>query len=342
VSKHLNQSETCPICREPFKNKKLLPNRVIWNMIEDAEVYCFSYNSSHVEKAGDFCEWFGQLKNGKKHYDKCQFVKTKCPHIGCEDIFLRRSLPEHIENCLHRLIPCKWCRLRKKVDNLDAHLLACPKRPVPCSNNCLDENGIVQSFRPHEINNHRSTICPLELIDCKFATAGCQKKIQRRHMSLHENDAGVHLNCLLNALQTAQTKICQMDKVIKSLISDGVTAELIFYVNISQLNSNITSHTIDVSGHKFYLELKPNNGWHLLYLELVEDPNRDFSSFNAKVVFTVVSFIDIDYAREFNHTYLGTGGRGFVKYIPTRVLENEGFIDDDGEITLKAKINIRL
>jgi hypothetical protein len=227
----------------------LLPNRIICNMIEDSEVHCFSYKSSHSEKAGDFCEWYGLLKNGKKHYDQCQFVKIECPHIGCDDVILRRSLPGHIEHCPHRLIPCEWCRLRKKVDALDAHLLVCSKRPISCPNNCLDENGILRFFRPREIDHHR-TLCPMELIDWKFAIAGCGTKLQRGHMSLHKNDAGAYISCFLNALQTQQAKICQMDKSIKSLISDGVTSQLIFHVTYSQLDSNITSQTIKISGCK--------------------------------------------------------------------------------------------
>jgi predicted proteasome-type protease len=58
------------------------------------------------------------------------------------------------------------------------------------------------------------------------------------------------IKSLMSDVVTAQCKICKMDKTIKSLISDGVTSQLIFYVTKSQLNSNITSQTIDISGHK--------------------------------------------------------------------------------------------
>jgi hypothetical protein len=108
---HLDQNETCPTCREPLQKEKLIPSRLIRSLIEDAEVWCFSHEPSKNNpvkgkrkikgKSDEFCDWSGKLSEAEGHYNECQFAKVNCPHIGCDDIFLRRSLPEHIENCLH-------------------------------------------------------------------------------------------------------------------------------------------------------------------------------------------------------------------------------------------------
>jgi hypothetical protein len=152
VTRHLDRIETCPTCREPLKKDKLIPSRLIRSMIEDAEVHCFSHETLQdneiqarkrsMGEAVESCGWVGKLNDAERHYNECQFVKVKCPHIGCDDNYLRNKLPEHIETCLHRLTPCQWCNIRQKIDQLDAHSLICGKRPVPCPNSCLDVNGM--------------------------------------------------------------------------------------------------------------------------------------------------------------------------------------------------------
>jgi hypothetical protein len=50
VTRHLDQSETCPTCREPMQIEKMLPNRLVCSLIEDAEVHCFSYEFTDEDK----------------------------------------------------------------------------------------------------------------------------------------------------------------------------------------------------------------------------------------------------------------------------------------------------
>jgi hypothetical protein len=231
--------------------KKLLPNRLISSMIGDSEVHCFAYEFLGDEikteeeckiELGNTCCWTGKLKEAEEHYKECQFVKEECPNIGCDEIFTRKCLSEHVENCLHQLLPCKWCNLRRKIDAVDAHVLVCPKGPVPCPNSCLDDSGEVQCFGLTEIPHHR-TSCSMEMIDCKYAMAGCKIKLLRKDMPVHENDTGSHFNCLLDSLLTAQIKISELDqfkvvseakitamsKVITTL-SNGESTQLIFKV----------------------------------------------------------------------------------------------------------------
>lgn len=221
VMKALDWSETCPTCREPLKKDKLLPNRLACSIIEDAQVHCFSYEFTAEGKVKDTegsiqsvldndesyesCEWSGKLRDAESHYKQCQFAQTNCPHDGCSDIIIRKDLPSHNADCIHRPVPCKWCGLEESANLLKAHLLICDSRHIPCPKNCLDVNGEYSTFPWSEITGHR-TICAMELVGCAFAEGGCEVKLPRKDMPLHEKDAGAHMVCLFGALKTAQER----------------------------------------------------------------------------------------------------------------------------------------
>lgn len=363
------------MCRQPLQMQELISSRVIYCMIEEAEVHCFSYVSSlenKIEKREEskeedveFCNWSGKLKEAERHYNQCQFARINCPNIACNDSYLRKSLTVHIQNCVYRRIPCKWCNRRKNIDLLDAHVLVCPKRPIPCPNNCLDINGVVHCLRPNDIVNHR-TLCTMEIVRCRFVLAGCKKKLSRKDMPLHENDAAAHTGCLLDALQSVRTKICELDyqaavienltsasksqaKVIEALISDIersqlIFKQLIFKVHISQLDHSINSTTINISGHNFRLNLEPkpaNAGWHSLYFELLKDDDR-VSSIDVELSLELVSHSALHpaYIQNAQTTYLEPECRGFLNYIKTQKLKDEVFVKDE-QITIKAEITVK-
>jgi hypothetical protein len=348
VSTHLDRDETCPTCREPLKKTKLIPNRAIRSMIEDAEIYCFTYElpqknrlkgrKNFKGKGNDLCPWSGKLSLAEGHYNECEYVKVNCPHIGCEDIFLRSSLPEHINICLHRVLPCQWCNIRQKFDLLDVHLLVCRKRPVPCPNSCLDVNGAVLCIDPSELANHRN-ICSMESVGCKFGSVVCKVNLMRKDMSLHENDAGAHIGCLLVALQTAQTKITQLEH-------DAKYTELIVKVPVPKLNDRFSSSKINVSGHTFVLNFRPNSthtGNHSLFLQLLEDASL-IGPVNVEAVLQIVSYsAHPTLSKSFKYTYLEPcvgGGYGCPTMIETTELKKH--FAEDGFITLRAKIAVTL
>jgi hypothetical protein len=354
VSIHLDRNETCPTCQEPLKIEKLIPNRVIRSMIEDAEVRCFTYEASGASEddevktvkkrkgvVAESCDWVGKLNDAERHYnDECRFAKIICPHTGCDNIFQRNSLPAHIETCLHRLILCQWCNIRKKIDLLDAHLLTCHKRPVPCPNSCLDVNGAVLCFDSSEIGQHRS-VCSMESIACKFGSVGCKVELMRKDMPLHEVDAGAHIGCLLEALQTAQAKINEQGQLIESLSS---SMKLIFKVPISRLDAAMTSTSINISGHKFYLSLSPNPEkaqWHKLFLFLDVNELQNYPV-NVESEIKLLSYSENHLPhpnKNFNYLYPKAVGCGYKCYIETSVLKNEDHVRD-GHITLIATIRV--
>jgi hypothetical protein len=55
VSNQLDiQAKRCPICRVAMKKDRLVPSRIIYSLIEDSEVHCLTYWSTHGISVG--CE----------------------------------------------------------------------------------------------------------------------------------------------------------------------------------------------------------------------------------------------------------------------------------------------
>jgi hypothetical protein len=305
-------------------------------MIEDEEIHCFTYETlqdaeiqitkKNEGEAAEFCDWTGNLKDAKRHHDQCPFARMDCPHIGCNDVFFRKSLQEHIDNCLYRLVSCKLCNQRKKFDLMVAHLLECPERPLPCPNGCLDSNGEVAIFSPRSILHHRK-ICAMEVIDCKFVGVGCQMKMSRIDIVLHENDANAHIGCLL-------TKIKELENYIQCLV---------LKIPISQLVDVRQSRTITVSGHSFHFKLYPNSdhiGWHSFFLHLEKDDDW-VGLVDVTAIIESVSYSDLHPVRQktLDHIYQRGDNRGYKDYMETIVLGGDGYVKDE-QITLRVKITI--
>jgi hypothetical protein len=145
-------------------------------LIEDAEICCFENSEGNEIKTNNETEegvvLSEKLNESERHYDRCEFAAVKCPHGGCNDFFLRMFVHEHIDNCFHRLIPCEWCDKGIEMHLLEAHMMACPKGPASCPNNCLHMNGAVLYFTPSEISHHLS-FCTMALAYSIIAFAGC-------------------------------------------------------------------------------------------------------------------------------------------------------------------------
>jgi hypothetical protein len=216
VLEQLDRSKACPICRDPLTKNKLLPNVLICSMINDSEVKCFS---SEYSKEGELtlCIWFGKLNEREAHYNRCPFALSKCPHSNCDKEILRKDLPGHIVDCIHRVVPCKWCDMKWKVDRIIAHQSVCLMRPTPCPNRCVDANRELSLFLPRQIAEHCTT-CALESVGCMYARdAGCKVVLHRKDMPSHERDAAAHIECFTAKVYADRNKISDLERVVKEL-----------------------------------------------------------------------------------------------------------------------------
>lgn len=278
---------TCPTCRGLLTKKTLVPNRLICSLIEDLEVRCFSYqpeeeNSIELthENEGNVvesCEWSGKLRDVETHYSECQFANTTCPHDDCDEILVKKDLPEHLMNCLHRSISCEFCGLIATIDLIHSHSSECPKRPEPCPNGCFAANGDILCICHDQIGPH-CTICIMEEVGCTFAVTGCNVRCSRKDMLFHEKDAGAHIVGLLDAhrLALAQAndlsiQVCCLNRVVAEqhqakMILDGKCATKIsnLSVQICELDRVVMEQNLKLNGQAKTIK----------YLECVTHPTQ--------------------------------------------------------------------
>ena len=156
----------------------------------------------------------------KFHGRKVNAVQVRCPHThrGCEWVGEAGQADQHVNSCTKRPWKCQYCALESTYDRKVDHTQSCAQYPIPCPNKCDVETRIPRCG----IEQHLS-VCPLELIECKFREAGCDVKVARQDLKQHmEESQQYHLltATLLNLKLTKETiaekeqQLMEKDKLI--------------------------------------------------------------------------------------------------------------------------------
>ena len=159
------------------------------------------------------------VTNDKFFKRKANELKVRCPHkrSGCEWVGELGNLDQHSSSCPKRPWQCKHCDFEGTYDvGTTDHLPNCAKYPEPCPNQC--EIGTVPRC---DMEKHL-TQCPLQLVECEFAQAGCQVRVPRRVLARHVEEEGQrHLlsMSLLNLSLTRELhqKMAEKDQQIAEL-----------------------------------------------------------------------------------------------------------------------------
>jgi len=167
----------CPNCRHtPLQ---YYDDKRTERMVKGLTVTC----SNH--KAG--CDWTGELRNLSDHLNSsstssCQFQVVPCPNRCGESSILRSLLQDHIkEKCSHRKVQCVYCQLTGHYKVIvGSHYDECPRVPVQCPNNC-SASGLVR----FELIKHIKK-CPLQVVPCEYSHAGCDKRMARKDVEIHQ------------------------------------------------------------------------------------------------------------------------------------------------------------
>ena len=155
-----------------------------------------------------------------KHFKrKVDELKVRCPHKRneCKWEGQLGNFAQHSKSCPKRPWQCQHCDFRGTYDiGTTDHLPNCTKYPDPCPNQC--DIGTVPRC---DMEKHL-TECPLQLVECEFAQAGCQERIPRQDLSRHmEEGAQRHLlnMSLLNLSLTRELhqKMAEKDQQIAEL-----------------------------------------------------------------------------------------------------------------------------
>ena len=175
INRIVTNRKPCPCC----KAKRFI---VILDKKQKRRVLELKVECTWKERG---CDWSGELGKLDTHVDtrngSCQFVDVNCPN-NCGESHQRRHLANHLSDlCPKRPFTCQYCGQfkanYKKVYN--DHYPKCTKYPVPCPNKCE-----VGSVERSNFTQHVSE-CPLQVVECEFAHAGCSEKITRTDLPKH-------------------------------------------------------------------------------------------------------------------------------------------------------------
>ena len=137
------------------------------------------------------CKSENLASNEDKYFKRTTInkLKVRCSHkkSGCDWVGELGDLNLHSNSCPKRPWKCQHCDLETTYEiGTNDHAPNCTKYPTPCPNRC--EIGTVPRC---DIEKHL-LVCPLQLVECEFASAGCNVKVPRVDMAKHMTENAQH------------------------------------------------------------------------------------------------------------------------------------------------------
>ncbi|XP_064404944.1 TNF receptor-associated factor 5-like isoform X2 [Halichondria panicea] len=120
---------------------------------------------------------------------KIRQLKVRCPHkkSGCEWTGELGDLNHHTTSCPKRPWKCQYCDHESIYETGPTdHTPNCPNYPLSCPNQC--EIGTLSRC---QADSHLLE-CPLQLVECEFASTGCDVKVPRRDLAGHMTENAQH------------------------------------------------------------------------------------------------------------------------------------------------------
>ena len=188
------------------------------------------------------------------HETTCEFILTRCEHIGCEEEVERGQMEEHARICDYRKIICPGSQEPKLQKEMTEHENICPKIQLKCTyakcpllipRGDMEVHLVECDFRPlncpdcevelplKELDEHRSR-CPKANIPCS-----------RCRYILHREDIPSHdcVRYLADQLRSMDNMQVRKHKIIAHLVQRE--AEIETANNIIMQNQNVMNQKID-------------------------------------------------------------------------------------------------
>ena len=201
----------CPVCRRKMTRSSVVSDYNTARFITTGRVRC-----PHAV-AGQPCDWqdkFGpEGVNVQEHLISCPFERVKCIYDGCDAVYTNAEMGSHRQDCQYRAVACVRCGGWMQFADMALHDDSCPESVVPCPNKCGVE------FPLRNATDHRSQ-CPLEILDCCFAAAGCGVKRSRAEMPGHSTGTSVmadHMALMATHLRSLGTDMKSIQDEVQSL-----------------------------------------------------------------------------------------------------------------------------
>ena len=200
------RSNSCPHCRKsPFET---MPDVRGERFINNLQMYCPNYTHG--------CDWKGDLKSVKEHVtENCQWFVMKCE---CGISMQRRNMATHKQyHCIARWAHCPCCGEDGiYTDIILEHYHSCRNWPVRCPNQC--QEGEV-SLTKGTVEAHCNSVCPDQLVKCKYANMGCAVERKRRDIPSHmQTNMALHLDLLMAEYASIVPALVTENKALKERV----------------------------------------------------------------------------------------------------------------------------
>jgi len=222
----LQLKKSCPFCNRD--DITVWRDLVLRNQILKHQVFCINgaadTTTDRKRKAtsADKCTWMGKYDDLKAHLNTCQYERVLCDNNGCIKSIQRREIKLHHQECVHRLLGCRYCNHAFTIVHMNTHLQQCPmvEMTCECGFDCIRDS----------MDQHRARDCPLVKIVCDVV--GCNAMIMRRDYEKHQQEAAEHHVRLLSS------EVGSMKKDIVRLLADNVNMKQVV-ANTSVTNARV-------------------------------------------------------------------------------------------------------
>ncbi len=199
----------------------------------------------------------------------CPNTLILCPR-GCNNRLtkvIRRNLQAHLLNkCPNRLYTCLRCDEEIKFSEKDIHARLCSKRWYTCpyckkggtyeerttTHYNICEKVTIECpkcsndiLRSNKLNH--SSVCPNEPVRCKYYSIGCGERPLRKYLTIHEENAQMHLELAI-------------DKIARLISKNTLTFKINKFKEMKTKRKIIFSSTFSTSeqGYKMCLRIDTN------------------------------------------------------------------------------------
>jgi len=133
--------------------------------------------SLHCKNAKFGCPEIIEYHKVSLHEEKCEYEGMPCPFEGCEKMFAKKDLPEHLAICAFYLITCKDCLEKFVRKNTEAHEKKCQEKIIKC-----DNVGCNVNIKRKCLQKHKENECLYTVVMCQL----CKINIRRGLIHDHE------------------------------------------------------------------------------------------------------------------------------------------------------------
>ncbi len=168
------------------------------------------------------CTWEGPADTLEEHMATCDFALVPCSNSECSDQIERKDLRLHLEKvCIYREHECAFCAEKGTYSYIILdHYSKCPKIPVLCPKQCY------QTMNRCDIQKHVDMECRNASIPCKYEKIGCNVKVKRKHLEIHEHDDQLHLRMAVEKTTQLQERVVKLEEDVAKLAVDRSTTSL--------------------------------------------------------------------------------------------------------------------